>query len=141
MNPTLTTNIAHSHDLFLKELFSYSEQAGTLLRERLPSPIVKCLSTKPPELVPDSFVDEELRDHLSDRLFRVETINGRTAFLYVLIEHKSAPDEKVGWQLLKYMVEILKGWVKENPKWKRLPVIVPFVFYQRAGRSPVYLAG
>ena len=129
MNPTLTTNIAHSHDLFLKEALSYSEQAGTLLRERLPSPIVKCLSTKPPELVPGSFVDEELRDHLSDRLFRVETINAQTAFLYVLIEHKSAPDEKVGWQLLKYMVEILKGWVKENPKWKRLPAIVPFIFY------------
>nr|VFK15068.1 MAG: conserved hypothetical protein (putative transposase or invertase) [Candidatus Kentron sp. LFY] len=126
---TLTDDISHPHDHFLKELLSYPKQAGTLLRERLPAPVIKFLSTKPPRLVDASFVDKELRGHLSDRLFEVETVNGKTAFLYVLIEHKSAPDGKVGWQLLRYMVEILKQWVKENPKWKRLPAIVPFIFY------------
>lgn len=100
-----------------------------LLRERLPEEIVKSLSGKPPELVDTSFVDEELDEHLSDRLFKVETINDRTAFLYVLIEHKSRPDRKIGLQLLRYMAEILKQWEKENPRWKYLPAIVPFVFH------------
>ena len=126
------TNISQPHDLFFKELTSRSERAGALLRERLPHEIVKSLSTKPPEPVPGSFVEEQLREHLSDRLFKVETIGGRTAFLYVLIEHKSTPDGKVGWQLLRYMVEILKQWEKENPNWDRLPAIVPFVFYHGA---------
>ena len=126
------TNIYQSHDRFFKELVSHSDQAGILLHERLPEAIVKCLSDKPPEPVPGSFVEEQLREHLSDRLFKVETINGQTAFLYILIEHKSTPDDKVGWQLLKYMVEILKEWEKENPHWKRLPAIVPFVFYHGA---------
>nr|VFJ92410.1 MAG: conserved hypothetical protein (putative transposase or invertase) [Candidatus Kentron sp. LFY] len=125
----MANDIAQPHDRFLKELLSHPERSGTLVRECLPSAVVKFLSPKPPKLVPDSFVDKALRDHLSDRLFEVETINARAAFLYILIEHKSSPDEKVGWQLLRYMVEILKQWVRENPKWKRLPAIVPFVFY------------
>nr|VFK00821.1 MAG: conserved hypothetical protein (putative transposase or invertase) [Candidatus Kentron sp. H]VFK01870.1 MAG: conserved hypothetical protein (putative transposase or invertase) [Candidatus Kentron sp. H]VFK05223.1 MAG: conserved hypothetical protein (putative transposase or invertase) [Candidatus Kentron sp. H] len=94
--------------------------------------MVKFLSDEPPELVEGSFVDEELREHLSDRLYKVETLNSKTAFLYLLIEHKSTPDDKIGWQLLRYMAEILKQWEKKNPNWKRLPAIVPFVFYHGA---------
>ncbi|MBT8421340.1 MAG: Rpn family recombination-promoting nuclease/putative transposase [Gammaproteobacteria bacterium] len=123
------TKISQPYDLFFKELLSRPERAGTLLRERLPREVVQFLSAKPPELVPGSFVEEQLRERRSDRLYRVETISGKTAFLYVLIEHKSTPDEKVGWQLLKYMGEILRQWEKENQNWKHLPAIVPFVFY------------
>jgi len=121
------------HDRFLKELLSYPERAGILLRERLPEAVARFLSPKPPRLVDASFVDVQLKEHLSDRVFHVETIDGRTAFLYVLIEHKSAPDRKIAWQLLRYMGEILKQWVDENPDWKYLPAIVPFVFYHGAG--------
>ena len=103
-----------------------------MLRENLPEEIARFLSEKPPELVPGSFVEERLREHRSDRLYRVETISEKPAFLYVLIEHKSTPDDKIGWQLLKYMAEILKQWEKDNPDWKQLPAIVPFVFYHGA---------
>ncbi len=75
------TKLSHPHDHFMKELLSYPETAGTLLRERLPDAVVKFLSAKPPELIPGSFVDQELRGHLSDRLFEVETSTGKTAFL------------------------------------------------------------
>nr|VFJ43117.1 MAG: conserved hypothetical protein (putative transposase or invertase) [Candidatus Kentron sp. DK] len=128
----MTDDVAHPHDRFMKDMLSLPERADLLLRERLPEAVTKCLSDDPPEPVQDSFVDERLRQHFSDRLFRVTTVNGQSAFLYVLIEHKSSPDTKVGWQLLKYMVEILKQWEKENPDWDRLPAIVPLVFYHGA---------
>nr|VFJ44070.1 MAG: conserved hypothetical protein (putative transposase or invertase) [Candidatus Kentron sp. DK] len=128
----MTDDVAHPHDRFMKDMLSLPERADLLLRERLPEAVTKCLSDDPPEPMQDSFVDERLRQHFSDRLFRVTTVNGQSAFLYVLIEHKSSPDTKVGWQLLKYMVEILKQWEKENPDWDRLPAIVPFVFYHGA---------
>ena len=113
-------------------MVSHTEQAGVLLWERLPKQVVECLSDEPPEPMPDSFVEEELREHFSDRLFRVKTVNGKTAFIYVLMEHKSTPDHKVGWQLLKYLVEFLKQWEKQNPDWDYLPAVVPFVFYHGA---------
>nr|VFJ52762.1 MAG: conserved hypothetical protein (putative transposase or invertase) [Candidatus Kentron sp. DK] len=128
----MTDDVAHPHDRFMKDMLSRPERAGMLLRERLPESVTKYLSDDPPEPMQDSFVDERLRQHFSDRLFRVKTINGQSAFLYVLIEHKSSPDNKVGWQLLRYLVEILKQWEKENPDWDRLPAIVPFVFYHGA---------
>ncbi|MBF0133431.1 MAG: Rpn family recombination-promoting nuclease/putative transposase, partial [Magnetococcales bacterium] len=126
------TDIIHPHDRFLKALLSDPETAGTLLRERLPKEVVAMLSDDPPELVEGSFVDATLRAHLTDRLYRVKTITGRAALLYVLIEHKSSPDVHICWQLLKYMVEALKQWERENPDWDYLPAIIPFVFYHGA---------
>ena len=125
-------DIAHPHDRFVKALLSDSEKAGTFLREWLPKEIAELLSPESPELVPGSFVDEKLREHLTDRLYLAKTVSGRTALLYVLIDHKSSPDKKAGWQLLRYLVEALKQWERKNPNWKQLPAIVPFLFYNGA---------
>ncbi|MBF0439183.1 MAG: Rpn family recombination-promoting nuclease/putative transposase [Magnetococcales bacterium] len=123
------SEITQPHDRFIKLLLSDPEKARTLVRERLPKEVAELLSSDLPELVEVSFVDEELRGHLTDRLFRVRTIRGRVAMLYVLIDHKSYADEFVSFQLLKYKVEVWKQWVRENPEWKLLPCIVPFIFY------------
>ncbi|MBF0382355.1 MAG: Rpn family recombination-promoting nuclease/putative transposase [Magnetococcales bacterium] len=48
----------------------------------------------------------------------------------MLIENKISPDPRIGWQLLKYMVEALKQWNLENEGLELLPAIVPFTFYQ-----------
>ena len=124
--------IAHPHDHFVKVLLSNPEKAGTFLREWLPKEIAELLSPDPPELVSGVFVDEELREHLTDRLFKVKTVTGRVAMLHILIDHKSSPDRKVGWQFQKYMTKALEQWVMENPDWTLLPAIVPFLFYHGA---------
>ncbi|MBF0421316.1 MAG: Rpn family recombination-promoting nuclease/putative transposase [Magnetococcales bacterium] len=126
------SKIAHPHDRFLKLLLSDPERAAHLLRERLPVEISELLSDELPELVVGSFVDQELQEYLTDRLFRVRTVHGQEAFLYALVDHKSYPDGFVAWQLLRYMVRALEQWERENPKWKRLPVIVPLVVYHGA---------
>ena len=122
-------DIAHPHDHFIKALLSDPEKAGTFLREWLPKEIGSLLSPEPPELLPDSFIDETLREHHTDRLYAVKTISGKTALVYTLVDHKSSPDRKSGWQLLKYMVEIWKQWQQKHPAWKKLPAIIPFIFY------------
>ncbi|MBF0400030.1 MAG: Rpn family recombination-promoting nuclease/putative transposase, partial [Magnetococcales bacterium] len=71
------SEISQPHDRFLKLLLSDPEKAGTLMHERLPKGIRTLLSPEPPELVEGSFVDEELREHLTDRLFRVRTLQAR----------------------------------------------------------------
>ena len=68
--------IAHPHDRFIKALLSDPEKAGTLLREWLPKEIAGLLSSEPPELVSGTFVDKELREYLTDRLYQVKTISG-----------------------------------------------------------------
>ena len=58
-------------DAFFKQVLSDSRLAETFLREHLPADVVDLLGPEPPEPVPGSFVDEELRQHHSDLLFRV----------------------------------------------------------------------
>nr|VFJ91487.1 MAG: Putative transposase, YhgA-like [Candidatus Kentron sp. H]VFJ92598.1 MAG: Putative transposase, YhgA-like [Candidatus Kentron sp. H]VFJ99356.1 MAG: Putative transposase, YhgA-like [Candidatus Kentron sp. H] len=76
----MTDDIAHPHDRFMKDMLSRPDRAGLLLRERLPEAVTRYLFDDPPEPMQDSFVDERLRQHFSDRLFRVRTINGQSAF-------------------------------------------------------------
>ncbi|MBF0460440.1 MAG: Rpn family recombination-promoting nuclease/putative transposase, partial [Magnetococcales bacterium] len=120
------------HDHFLKFLLSQPEAAGDLLRERLPKELSVLLTSTPPELVEGSFVDGALRDHLTDRLYRVHTVDGTDALLYTLVEHKSWPERKIGWQLYRYMPRILEQWENENPKWEQLPPIICVVVYHGA---------
>ena len=123
------SKITHPHDKFCRLMISDPDKAGTLLRERLPTVIANALAPDLPALVEGSFVDETLRDQLSDRLFLVQTIHGTPAFIYVLIDHKSSPDRLVAWQLLRYMIEIWKQWERENENWQRLPPIIPLILY------------
>ncbi|MBF0158354.1 MAG: Rpn family recombination-promoting nuclease/putative transposase [Magnetococcales bacterium] len=121
--------VSQIHDHFCRAVVSDPVKAAGLIQEQLPITISSCLSPELPTLVEGSFVDETLRGLLSDRLYQVRILTGQTAFIYVLIDHKSHPDPFVAWQLLKYIVEIWKQWERENAKWTQLPPIIPLVLY------------
>jgi hypothetical protein len=72
---------------------------AAFLREQLPADVAALSSDEPPEPVPVSFVDEELRQHHSDLLFRVRLNTGANALAYVLVEHKSSPEQSARLQL------------------------------------------
>ena len=100
-------------------------------------------------LMPDSYVDDELRASESDLLFAVEWRPveqrpgaaepgdlRRSLRLYLLFEHQSSPDRLMRFRLLKYCCGIWDDFLrsaeaKETPD---LPPIVPLVFYQGESR-------
>ncbi|EWY40399.1 hypothetical protein N825_36975 [Skermanella stibiiresistens SB22] len=130
----MNSRVIRRHDQFFKLLLDQPGAAGTLLRERLPVEVSSRLSAEDPELVNTSFVDAELRERRADRLYRVRLRDGRQALIYVLVEHKSAPDPRIGLQLLIYMVRIWEWWERHegkdaNGKPRLLPVILPLVVY------------
>lgn len=96
------------------------------LRLYLPADLVAQLNLNQVHLEDSSFVDEKLREHFSDLLYRVGLKEGGEAYVYFLLEHKSAPDERVGIQLLRYLAQA----------WDRiplpLPLIIPVVVYHGA---------
>jgi hypothetical protein len=71
--------LVNIHDAFFKQALSDPQLAGTFLREHLPSDVAALLGNEPPEPLPVSFVDEELRQHHSDLLFRVRLNTGDDA--------------------------------------------------------------
>lgn len=117
------TNI---HDSFFKQVLADPNVAATFLRERLPPEVAALLGPKLPERVPGSFIDEELRGHQSDILFRVQLTSGGEVGAYVLLEHKSAPDPLTRLQLLRYVTRILAQWYREHKRLP-LPAVLPVV--------------
>ena len=80
------------HDSLFRALLEDPQRARALIRDYLPAEITAQLADTPPEPVEGSFIDDALRGSQSDRLFRVQLVSGRPAFVDTLLEHKSAPD-------------------------------------------------
>ena len=99
--------------------------AGTFLREHLPQEIAELLGPELPVPIPGSFVDEELRQHHSDLLFRLHLRVVLDSYSYVLVEHKSSPDPAARLQLLGYLVRMLMHWFNQNQQPLPLPPGLP----------------
>jgi predicted transposase YdaD len=125
--------IANVHDAFFKQVLADPELAGQFLREQLPPEVADLLGPESPEPLPASFVDEQLREHHSDLLFRVHLKAGSEAFAYLLLEHKSSPDEGARLQLLRYVVRLLTNWYEQNERRLPLPPVLPLLAHQGPG--------
>jgi predicted transposase YdaD len=99
-------DLTDTHDRFFAELPSRPGAAADFLAYYLPPGIASLLDLSAPELVKDSFVNGELRQSCSDLLYRVKLKHGGDAIIYILIEHKTNPDELVGLELLRNEVRI-----------------------------------
>ena len=124
---------ANFHDAFFKQALSDPDLAGRFLREHLPEDLVELLCPEAPEPIPGSFVDEELREHHSDLLFRLRLRTGGNAFVYLLLEHKSCQDQAARLQLLRYVVRMLIDWYKQNKEQLPLPAVLPLLAHQGPG--------
>ena len=85
-----------------------------------------------------SFVDDRLRDVVSDMVFSVPfrgTSDARDLTIYILIEHQFSVDPTMGFRLLYYMCQIWDGQRREMEEEKlpksqwRLRPILPIVYY------------
>jgi predicted transposase/invertase (TIGR01784 family) len=115
------------HDAFTQRLLSRPEIAADFLRNYLPPDIANELDPAKVELVKPAFVDEELRRHASDLIYKVGIKRGGAAHIIVLVDHKSDPEKWVGLQLLRYAVNLWRETREKNAE--LLPVIVPVVLY------------
>jgi predicted transposase/invertase (TIGR01784 family) len=127
---TMSKQLGNIHDSFFKQALSDPGLAGTFLREHLPPAVADLLGPEVPEAVAGSFVDEDLRQHHSDVLFRMHLRSGSDAFAYVLMEQKSSPDPGARLQLLRYVVRLLTDWYGQNKQRLPLPPVVPLLVHQ-----------
>jgi predicted transposase/invertase (TIGR01784 family) len=120
--------VPNPYDRFFRETFSRLDVARDFLMHYLPSELAARLDLQGLEQVPDSFVDEDLREHFSDLLYRVPLRTGGEAKVYLLFEHKSSAERFTLLQLLRYMLRIYCSERQEQAK--LLTPIVPIVFSQ-----------
>lgn len=139
------SRLIQRHDQFFKRLLDQPGAAGALLRERLPSEVAAMLDDRPPEHIPGSFVPAELREYRTDRLYRTRTTTGRPLLIHTVVEHKSAPDPRIGLQLLGYKTRVLEYWERTEGQAPAtsLPAVMSIVVYhgKTEWRVPLTLAG
>jgi hypothetical protein len=120
------------HDGFFKRLFGNLEVAADFLRNYLPAEILSRLDLGTLELEKESFIAPELRESFSDLLFSVKASGDIRVFIFLLLEHKSAPDRWVAFQLLRYIVQF---WERQRERnCEELPLVIPIVFYHGRAR-------
>ncbi len=119
------SEIQNPHDQFVRSTLSDKTMARSFLENYLPPEIVGKLDFSEIEVSQESFVDEKLQEHHTDLLYKVAARTGEKAFVYVLLEHKSSPEKRVAFQLLRY---ILRIWEKHKTA-KKFPLVVPLVLY------------
>ena len=126
------------HENVLRVLLSDPARVQALFRDHLPNDIVGLLADTLPVPVDGTFVDEALRDSRSDFLFEVKLKSGKSAFIFLLLEHKSRPDPATPLQLAGYMVRIWLRYAQGRAERLRaLPPIVPMALYHGQERWSV----
>ena len=119
--------VHNPHDHFFRDSFSRPEIARNYLQEYLPADLLPLLDLDHLALQEDSFIDENLRQHQSDLLYRTRLRqDGRPVYLYFLFEHKSFPEALVALQLLRYM---LRFWEEQVKHKEALAPTIPLVVY------------
>lgn len=120
------------HDALFKTIFERPEHARAELQSILPRPLAQALDWSTLTLVPGEFRDATMARYHTDLLFSVRVRDGGEAFVYLLFEHQSAPDHYMAFRLLRYMARIWESWLNQHEHGRRLPLIVPVVFYHGA---------
>jgi predicted transposase YdaD len=119
--------IPNPHDALFRGVFADPQRAAELLRGVLGEALAGT-DWSSLERIDASFVDEELRDHQADLLFRAK-VRGRTCYFYILFEHKSGVYRFAVFQLLRYVVRIWEQCRADDPAAKHLPLVLPVLVH------------
>jgi predicted transposase/invertase (TIGR01784 family) len=131
----MADDIHQIHDKLVHRVLVNPESVTDLLRRHLPEPVSQRLRWNTLKQLDRSFVDEEMRGTEADFLYEVEHgSDDDTVWLYVLVEHQSAPDKWLRFRLLRYCCRIWEMNRDQKPEPSELRPIVPLVFYQGRDR-------
>lgn len=119
------------HDALFKSIFRDPIHAAEELRHALGPRISAAIEWSTLRLEPGEFVDEALADSHSDLLFSARA-GEQTALVYLLFDHQSTVDPRMGLRLLGYMHRIWCHWCEREPSSTHLPFILPVVLSQAA---------
>lgn len=127
------TKINNPHDKYFKKTMRKKANAKSFFKIYLPANITGQLDFNTLSIVKDSFVSAELQEKFSDIIYKVAAKKG-VYFIFLLFEHQSTIDRWMHLRFLGYIKEFYDLYIEQNPGIKKLPGIIPIVFYH--GKQP-----
>jgi predicted transposase/invertase (TIGR01784 family) len=131
------------HDRYFRAVLAQQKIIRDFLEKALPVPILNLMDLETLELRPESYVDDHLKLGVTDLLFSAQ-FQGKTGFIYILLEHASKPDPLLSFRMLKYRMNIMDDLLKKgtalrksaNVSSTKLPLIIPLVLYTGPTKFP-----
>jgi predicted transposase YdaD len=126
------------HDKAFRSVFSRVEHALGVLRELVGPELAAQLDWSSLRVEPGTYVEEALRDLMSDLLFSARFHgSNRRALLYLLWDHQRQPDRMMPLRLHNYGGRALHDYTKTNDAIAGyVPTLVPLLVYQGPGEWP-----
>jgi predicted transposase/invertase (TIGR01784 family) len=118
------------HDKLFKKSMQIPNVAKEFLMLHLPNDVKNKINYETLEVLPETFVDEQLRRSQVDALFKVKC--GRDDLLiYILVEQQSKPDHTMPTRRLSYKSDIWAAYLEtqQEASQTKLPPIIDLHFY------------
>ena len=125
-------HVAKAHDHFFKTMMSDKRVAREFFEAHLPKDVLAQIDLNVLELQSASYIDDMRKESIADMLFKTR-IGGREAYLYILVDHQSKPDELMPFRTFKYLCNVIDQCLKGSDS-KKIPLILPLVVYH--GKQP-----
>lgn len=119
--------IVHAHDAFVRTVMSDPRIAREFFKIHLPAALQALIDFDHLILQPRSYIDAVRKEATVDILYKTH-LAGEEAYLYLIVEHQSSPDELMPFRLLKYTCNIMDHHLKTTQQ-KKLPLVYPMVIY------------
>ena len=118
------------HDKFIKKVLSDRNVVKQYIQQFVPKAIVENIDFRTLKSSPTTFVDEKLKEHISDIIYecnwktkKEQPFKIRISFLF---EHKSYIPTHPHLQLLRYL---LAAWESDEKEKKPLTLTIPIILY------------
>ncbi len=126
----MTSDPPNPHDALFRKMLANVADAASELRVASPKAVAEMLDWGALERVDGSMVPKDLCSRYSDLTFRTRTLaDGRTAFLYLLMEHQSSPDPLMAFRMLEYVVGLIRKYLPDCPTSDKIPAVIPYTVH------------
>lgn len=119
--------VTNPHDRFFRSAMSDPEVALDFMQRYLPQAILEKIDLGSLKLLPQSFINNDLREFITDVPFKI-SFQGKPGYINLLIEHQRQADPLMALRLLEYSCNLFRSHIKETGETK-LPVVYPIILY------------
>lgn len=114
------------HDALFRRFLTHAETAREFLEIYLPPALLAVCNLSTLKLESGSFVEDNLKAHISDMLYSLETTKGK-GYVYCVVEHQSTENKMMAFRMLRYSVSAMQQHISQGHD--TLPLVIPVLFY------------
>lgn len=124
------SKVLNPHDALFRSSLKNLYVAKDFFKAHLPKSVLTKINLDTLQFCNTSFIEEDLKEQFSDVLYYSQLDPNSGNYLYIIVEHQSAPQKLMPLRILRYQLAIIMQHLQENPKATTLPVVFPILFYQ-----------